>query len=147
MTTAGVVQLGTLNLYICQEVETIAFSVNLKTKTYSEGGLDVIGIKARSYIKVKGVAFGTARAKSLSVRIARTGSSSIAVRLRSQSGVLIRTYNVASTRGTQTWKTVDCAISSATRTKNLFFVFGRSGYSFNYQQFTQKQLENEVIVR
>ena len=138
MTTAGVAQLGTLNPYVRQEAETIAFSANLKTETCSEGGLDVTGIKSGSYIKVKGVAFGSAGAKSLAVRVAGTGSGSIAVRLGSQSGALVGTCNVASTGGAQTWKTVDCAISGATGTQDLFFVFSGSGYSFNWWQFTTK---------
>ena len=138
MTTAGVAQLGTLNPYVRQEAETIAFSANLKTETCSEGGLDVTGIKSGSYIKVKGVAFGSAGAKSLAVRVAGSGSGSIAVRLGSQSGALVGTCNVASTGGAQTWKTVDCAISGATGTQDLFFVFSGSGYSFNWWQFTTK---------
>jgi arabinoxylan arabinofuranohydrolase len=138
MTAAGVAQLGTLNPYVRQEAETIAFSANVKTETCSEGGLDVTGIKAGSYIKVKGAAFGSAGAKSLAVRVAGTGSGSIAVRLGSTGGALVGTCNVAATGGAQVWKTVECAISGAAGTQDVFFVLGGSGWGFNWWQFTQK---------
>lgn len=138
MTTTGVAQIGTLNPYVRQEAETIAFSANVKTETCSEGGLDVTGIQSGSYIKVKGIAFGNVGAKSLAVRVAGTGSGSITVRLGSQSGTQIGSCSVTSTGGSQVWKTVDCAISGATGTSDLYFVFSGSGYNFNYWQFTQK---------
>ena len=136
MTTAGVSQLGTLNPYVQQEAETAAWSNSVKTEVCSEGGMDVTGISSSSYVKVKGVAFGTAGASSLAVRVAGTGSGSIAVRLGSTTGTLVGTCSVASTGGSQTWKTVSCPISGAKGTSDLYFVFSGSGYSFNYWQFT-----------
>ncbi|KAK5109766.1 hypothetical protein LTR62_006606 [Meristemomyces frigidus] len=138
MTTAGVSQIGTLIPYTRQEAETIAFSANVKTEVCSEGGIDVTGIQSGSYIKVKGVAFGMAGASSLAVRVAGTGSGSIAIHLGSQTGTHIGTCSVTSTGGSQSWKTVTCAISGATGTNDMYFVFGGSGYSFDYWQFTQK---------
>ena len=135
MTTAGVSQLGSLNPYLRQEAETAAWTNGAKTEVCSEGGMDVTGISSSSYIKVKGVAFGTAGASSLAVRVAGTGSGSIAVRLGSTSGTLVGTCSVTSSGGSQTWKTVTCPISGAKGTSDLYFVFSGSGYSFNYWQF------------
>src|SRR3982750_1545534 len=41
MSTNGPAQIGTLNPYVRQEAETIAFSSGLKTETCSEGGMSV----------------------------------------------------------------------------------------------------------
>ncbi|KAK4579803.1 hypothetical protein LTR86_000004 [Recurvomyces mirabilis] len=136
MTTAGVNQIGTLNPYVRQEAETAAWSLSVKTETCSEGGMDVTSIQSGSYIKVKGVAFGTTGAKSLSARVAGTGSGSIAVHLGSTTGTQVGTCSVSSSGGSQTWKDVTCSITNAKGTQDLYFVFSGSGYSFNYWQFT-----------
>jgi arabinoxylan arabinofuranohydrolase len=146
MTSSGPPMIGTLNPYTRQEAETIAFSVGLKTETCSEGGMAVSYINNNDYIKVKGVAFGTGGAKSLSARVSSAGSGGkIEVRLGSTSGTLVGTCTVASTGGWQTWTTVTCPISGATGTQDLFFKFTGSGsgsgsdslFNFNWWQFTQ----------
>ncbi|KAF3914496.1 hypothetical protein AA313_de0206322 [Arthrobotrys entomopaga] len=139
-TSSGAPQLGTLNPYVRQEAETIAFSSGLKTEVCSEGGIDVCFIDNGDYIKVKGVAFGTG-AKSLSVRVASaTSGGQIEVRLGSTSGTLVGTCSVPGTGGWQTWTTVTCAISGATGTQDLYFRFtgssGTSLFNFNWWQFT-----------
>jgi arabinoxylan arabinofuranohydrolase len=140
MTTNGAPMIGTLDPYTRQEAETIAFSSGLKTETCSEGGMDVSNINNNDYIKVKGVAFGTAGAKSLNVRVASAGSGGkIEVRLGSTSGTLVGTCNVAPTGGWQTWATVSCPISGATSIHDLFFRFAGSGsnslFNFNWWKF------------
>ncbi|KAF3918179.1 Beta-xylosidase [Dactylellina cionopaga] len=138
-TSAGPPQIGTLDPYVRQEAETIAFSSGLKTETCSEGGVDVAFIENGDYIKVKGVAFGSG-AKSLSVRVASgTSGGNIEVHLGNTSGTLVGTCNVPGTGGSQTWTTVTCAISGATGTQDLFFRFtGGSGslFNFNWWQFS-----------
>ncbi|KAK6530332.1 hypothetical protein TWF694_003689 [Orbilia ellipsospora] len=139
-TSNGAPQLGTLNPYVRQEAETIAFSSGVKTEVCSEGGLDVAFIENGDYIKVKGVAFGSG-AKSLSVRVASAASGGqIEVRLGSTSGTLVGTCSVPGTGGWQTWTTVTCAISGATGTQDLFFRFTGSGgsslFNFNWWQFS-----------
>jgi arabinoxylan arabinofuranohydrolase len=140
MTTNGAPMIGTLDPYTRQEAETIAFSSGLKTETCGEGGMAVSYINNNDYIKVKGVAFGTAGAKTLNVRVASAGSGGkIEVRLGSTSGTLIGTCNVAATGGWQTWTTVSCPISGATGTQDLFFRFTGSGtntlFNINWWKF------------
>ncbi|KAL5117476.1 hypothetical protein ACEQ8H_004641 [Pleosporales sp. CAS-2024a] len=142
MTTTGAPMIGTLNPYTRQEAETMAFSSGLKTETCNEGGLDVSYINNGDYIKVKGVAFGSTGAKTLSVRVASAASGGkIEVRLGSTTGTLVGTCTVAGTGGWQTWATVSCPISGATGTQDLFFKFTGSGsaelFNFNWWQFTQ----------
>ncbi|OAL00025.1 Arabinanase/levansucrase/invertase [Phaeosphaeriaceae sp. SRC1lsM3a] len=139
MTTAGPPMIGTLNPYTRQEAETIAFSSGLKTETSSEGGMAVSYIDNNDYIKVKGVAFGSG-AKSLKVRVASAGSGGkIEVRLGSTSGTLVATCTVTGTGSWTTWATVECPVSGATGTQDLFFKFtgGSSMFNFDWWQFTQ----------
>ncbi|KAH8728681.1 putative xylanase 7 [Phaeosphaeriaceae sp. PMI808] len=139
MTTQGPPMIGTLDPYIRQEAETIAFSSGLKTTTASEGGIAVTSISNNDYIKVKGVAFGANGAKSLSVRVASGGGGGkIEVRLGSTTGTLVGTCNVSGTGGAQTWATVTCPISGAKGTSDLFFRFTGSGdnlFNFNWWKF------------
>ncbi|NAS27521.1 family 43 glycosylhydrolase [Herbidospora sp. NEAU-GS84] len=139
MTTAGPPQVGTLNPYVRQEAETIAWSSGVETEVSSEGGMNVGFIENGDYIKVKGVAFGTG-ASSFTARVASgTSGGRIEVRLGSATGTLVGTCNVAGTGGWQNWSTVTCPISGATGTRDLYLRFaGNSGYLFNlnWWQFT-----------
>ncbi|KAF1945962.1 Arabinanase/levansucrase/invertase [Clathrospora elynae] len=139
-TTSGSPMIGTLSPYVRQEAETIAFSSGLKTETCSEGGMAVSFINNNDYIKVKGVAFGTTGAKSLSARVASAGSGGkIEVRLGSTTGTLVGTCTVAGTGSWTTWATVTCPISGAKGTQDLFFRFTGSGsdtlFTFNWWMF------------
>ncbi|KAK4233362.1 carbohydrate-binding protein, partial [Achaetomium macrosporum] len=104
-------------------------------------GMDVLSINNGDYIKVKGVAFGTAGAKSFTARVASGGSGGkIELRLGSTSGTLVGTLNVPATGGWQTWSSMNCTVSGATGTQDLFFRFtGGSGelFRFNWWQFSQ----------
>jgi arabinoxylan arabinofuranohydrolase len=99
MTKQGVKQVGTLNPFVRQEAETIAFSSGLKTETCNEGGLDVYQINNNDYIKVAGVAFGNGTS-SMIARVASGGSGGkIELRLGSTSGTLVGTCNISGTGG------------------------------------------------
>nr|WP_245653392.1 family 43 glycosylhydrolase [Herbidospora sakaeratensis] len=139
MTTAGPPQVGTLNPYVRQEAETIAWSSGVETEVSSEGGMNVGFIENGDYVKVKGAAFG-AGASSFSARVASgTSGGRIEVRLGSATGTVVGTCTVPGTGGWQTWTTVTCPISGATGTRDLFLRFaGNSGYLFNlnWWQFT-----------
>ncbi|KAF2730733.1 Arabinanase/levansucrase/invertase [Polyplosphaeria fusca] len=140
MTTNGPKQIGTLDPYVRQEAETIAFSSGLKTETCSEGGMQVSQINSNDYIKVKGVAFGTEGAKTFQARVASASSGGkIEVRLGSTSGTLVATCTVSGTGGSTTWATVSCPVSGATGTQDLFLRFTGSGsgelFKFNWWKF------------
>lgn len=139
MTTKGAPQIGTLNPFVRQEAETMAFSSGVVTEVCSEGGLDVANIENGDYIKVEGVAFGNG-ATTFTARVSSANSGGkIELRLGSTSGTLIGTCSVGGTGGWQTWQTVTCSVSGATGTQDLFFRFtGGSGYllNFNWWQFS-----------
>jgi arabinoxylan arabinofuranohydrolase len=132
MTTTGAPQVGTLNPYVRQEAETIAWATGVETEASSEGGRNVGWIENGDWIKVKGVAFG-AGATSFNARVASaTSGGRIEVRLDSATGTLVGTCNVPGTGGWQTWTTVTCAVNGATGTHDLFLRFaGGSGSLFN----------------
>jgi hypothetical protein len=141
MTTQGPAQLKSLNPYVKQEAETIAWSEGIETEVCSEGGLNVAFIDNGDYIKVKGVDFGSTGAKKFSARVASNSSGgNIELRLGSKTGKLVGTCTVTTTGNWQTYKTVECPVSGATGTSDLFFVFTGSGsgslFNFNWWQFS-----------
>lgn len=139
MTTAGAPQVGTLNPYVRQEAETIAWESGVETEPSSEGGMNVGFIENGDYVKVKGVAFGTG-ASSFTARVASgTSGGRIEVRLGSATGTLVGTCTVPGTGGWQNWTSVTCPVSGATGTRDVFLRFaGGSGYllNLNWWQFT-----------
>ena len=132
MTTTGAPQVGTLNPYVRQEAETIAWSSGVETEPSSEGGMDVGWIENGDYVKVKGAAFGTG-ATSFTARVASaTSGGGIELRLGGTGGTLVGTCTVPATGGWQTWTTVTCPVSGATGTQDLYLRFaGGSGNLFN----------------
>ncbi|WFE61791.1 family 43 glycosylhydrolase [Micromonospora sp. WMMD712] len=139
MTTTGAPQIGTLNPYVRQEAETIAWSVGVETEPASEGGMNVGFLNNGDYVKVKGVAFGSGAA-SLSARVASAGSGgTIEARLGSPTGTRVAACTVPVTGGWQTWQTVSCPVTGATGTQDLYLRFvGGSGnlFNLNWWQFT-----------
>ncbi|KFY08858.1 hypothetical protein V492_05848 [Pseudogymnoascus sp. VKM F-4246] len=132
MTTEGAPQIGTLDPYVKQEAETIAWSSGVETEICSEGGMNVGSINNGAYIKVKGVNFGDG-AQSFSARVSSgTSGGNIELRLGSVTGTLVGTCTVTGTGDWQTWTTVSCPVSGATGTEDLFLNFtGGSGFLFN----------------
>ncbi|MET7672744.1 family 43 glycosylhydrolase [Micromonospora luteifusca] len=139
MSTTGAPQVGTLNPYVRQEAETIAWGSGIETEVSSEGGMNVGWIENGDYLKVKGVAFG-AGATSFTARVASaTSGGRIEVRLDSASGPVVGTCTVGGTGGWQTWTTTTCAVSAATGTHDLYLRFaGGSGtlLNINWWQFS-----------
>jgi hypothetical protein len=140
MTTQGPAQAGTLDPYLLQEAEIIAWSSGVETEVCSEGGINVANINNGDYIKVKGVNFGTAGASSFQARVASaTSGGQIELRLDSETGTLIGTCTVSGTGGWQSWTTASCPVSGATGTHDLFFRYTGGGTDFlfnvNWWQF------------
>ncbi|WP_327256335.1 family 43 glycosylhydrolase [Streptomyces sp. NBC_01244] len=142
MTTAGAPQAGTLDPYVRQEAESIAWGGGIETEPSSEGGMNISWIENGDYIKVKGVAFG-AGAGSFTARVAsNTSGGRVELHLDSATGPTVGTCTVSGTGGWQTWSTVSCPVTGATGTHDLYLSFaGGSGYLFNmnWWQFTTGQ--------
>ncbi|GHH64201.1 family 43 glycosylhydrolase [Promicromonospora soli] len=142
MTTEGAPQAGTLDPYVRQEAETIAWGSGIETEPSSEGGMNVSWIENGDYIKVNGVAFG-AGAGSFSARVAsNTSGGRVELHLDSPTGPTVGTCTVSGTGGWQAWSTVSCPVTGATGTHDLYLRFaGDSGFLFNmnWWRFTSGQ--------
>jgi len=134
-TTDGVTQVGTLNPYLRVEAETTNAQSGIKTETCSEGGMDVTQIATGDWVRVRGVDFGSAGAKSFKARVASTGTGSIELRLGTETGTLIGTCPVTATGGAQMWADTTCDVTGATGVKDLYLKFTGT-FNFNYWQFT-----------
>ena len=132
MTTAGPPQVGTLNPYLRQEAETIAWASGVETERSSEGGMNVGWIENGDWIKVKGAGFG-AGAASFTARVASaTSGGRIEVRLDNVNGPLVGTCTVSGTGGWQVWTTVSCSVNRPTGTHDVYFRFaGGTGFLLN----------------
>ena len=148
MTSAGAPQVGTLNPYVRQEAETIAWESGVETEPASEGGMNVGYIDNGDYIKVKGVAFGGG-ATSFSARVASaTSGGTIELRLGSPSGTVVGTCAVPGTGGWQTWTSVTCPVRDATGTQDLYLRFtggGGSLFNVNWWQFGGSATATDAI--
>ena len=134
----GVSQIGTLNSYVRTEAETICWSSSVKTEPCTEGGMDVCNIQNGTYIKVKGVDFGSG-AKSFDARVASaTKGGKIELHLDSTNGTLVGTCKVPGTGGWQTWVTKSCKVRGAAGVHDLYLKFtGKSDslLNFNWWEF------------
>jgi hypothetical protein len=138
MTTTGPPPADTLNPYVRQEAETIAWGSGIETEPASEGGMNIGFINNGDYVKVKNVAFGSG-ATTFSARVASTvAGSSVEVHTDSPTGPLAGRCSVPNTGGWQTWTTVSCPVSGLSGTRDLYLRFsGGSGYllNMNWWQF------------
>jgi arabinoxylan arabinofuranohydrolase len=133
MTTSGPKPVDSLNPFLRQEGETMAFSSGLKTTGNDQTGVYVNSISNNDYIKLRSVDFTSTGAKSFSASVgANAAGGSIEIRLDSQTGKLIGTLPVTATGGMTTWKSLTTSVTGATGVHDLFFVFkGGSGDLFN----------------
>ena len=142
---SGPPQVGTLNPYVRTEAETICWSSGVKTEVCSEGGMDVCNIQNGSYIKVKGVDFGSG-AQSFDARVASAGKGGkIELHLDSLTGPLVGTCPVESTGGWQTWTTKSCPVSDAAGVHDLYLKFtGEDGnlFAFDWWKFSARAGRN-----
>jgi arabinoxylan arabinofuranohydrolase len=131
-TTDGLPQLKNLNPFVRVEAETIAQQNGIKTEVCTEGALDVTSITNGSWIRVRGVNFGSG-ASTFFARIASGGSGgNIELHLDNLAGTLIGTCAVSSTGGWQNWTTVPCNVSGASGVHDIFLKFtGGTGNLFN----------------
>ncbi|SDO60254.1 glycoside hydrolase family 43 protein [Lentzea jiangxiensis] len=139
MTTAGPPAADTLNPYVRQEGETIAWGSGVETEPSSEGGLNLSHLNNGDYVKLKNVAFGNG-ARTFTARVSSTvAGSSVEVRSGGPTGALAGTCSVPNTGGWQTWTTVSCAVNGLTGTRDLYLRFtGGNSYllNVNWWQFS-----------
>jgi hypothetical protein len=141
----GVAQVGTLNPFVQNEAETMAWSKGVTTES-GAGGMVLSNLENGDYIKLKGVDFGLG-ASSVDVRVASaTSGGSIEFRLGSLTGTLVGTCAVAGTGGWQTWTTKTCPVDAAAKGVNdLYLIFkGGTGTLFNFDWWRFKNSSSAI---
>ena len=123
--TKGITKgVATLNPYMKNEAETIAFSEGFKSFQNRQVGVFVTAMKDGSYIRVRDVEFGKDGATKFTARIGTTHNDPVQleIRLDNMDGKLVGTIKVPRTGGSERWdlKTID--ISKITGVHDLYFV-------------------------
>ncbi len=122
-TTDGIVQVEGLNPYTRIEAETMATQKGVETEICSNGGMNVTAVKNGDWIKINGVDFGAKGAKKFTASIASSGKgNAIELRLGSETGKLIGTLAISSTKDNQTWQSLSCKVNEAVGKQDLFLV-------------------------
>jgi hypothetical protein len=138
-------QLGTINPYVRVEAETIAWTSRIgrdidRPYDWAQGvttaqedatGVYVTRATDRSYVKVAGVDFGKAGAKSFVARIAHAApGASIELHADAVDGPVLGTLHVDAADAGQGWQDRAAAVTGATGVHDLYLVFrGKGGAS------------------
>ncbi len=153
MTAAGAPQIASLNPYVRNEAETIAWSSGVETEVCGacrDGGMNVYAIDDGDYIKVNGVDFGSTGAGVFTASVA-SGSSggTIELRLDSVNGPLIGTLPVSNTGGDDNWRDKTTAITGATGVHHVYMVFKGSSagnlFKLDHWQYREKSDKHELV--
>ena len=148
-------QIEALNPYNRVEAETIAWTSRIKrdrdrpyiwapgvtTAQNARTGVYVTGVTDRSYIKVAGVDFGRAGAKTFVASVANgVPGSAIELHVDRIDGPLLGTMEVGAAGTSGQWREKAVAVVNATGTRDLYIVFkgegARSLLDFDYWYFT-----------
>jgi arabinoxylan arabinofuranohydrolase len=149
----GVQQIGTLNPYIKNEAETMAFSEGLKTEFATEwernipwdtgkkiaDRLFVTSIHNGDYIKLQGVDFSNG-AMSVEVSVASLYGGKIEIHADKIDGPIIGTIDVSTSGEGDIWKNVSAPVKDIKGIHNLFFVFRgeKDLFNFDWWKFNKK---------
>ena len=143
MTTAGAPQVGTLNPYVRQEAETIAWAVRRRDRTVQRGRHERRLDRERRLHQGQGRRLR--RRRDVVHRPGRLGDQRRPHRAAPGQRQRHRSWAPAPSPGTggwQTWTTVTCPVSGATGTHDLYLRFaGGSGnlFNVNWWQFSAGQ--------
>lgn len=149
-TDEGVQPIGTLNPYVRQEAETMAWGEGVHTEQILKGSelaVYVSDINNGDYILVREVDFGSSvGGDSQSLNFTASAASAlqggrIEVRLDSPIAPPIATLVVPSTGGWEQWKTVTTSVSAVTGKHDVYFTFaGNKGaklFNLDWWQFSK----------
>jgi len=144
MTKEGIEKgLTTLNPYIKNEAETIAWSEGVKSMQNKQVGVFITAEKDGSYTKVKGVDFRNKGATKFFARVGTTHNDRVTmeVRLGGIDGELVCTVRVPRTGGNDRWEIVSADVANVTGIHDVYFVFkGRAQTDlmfFDYWRFAE----------
>jgi arabinoxylan arabinofuranohydrolase len=144
---------GTLNPYLKNEAETMAYSAGLKTESATEwernipwdkgkkitDRLFVTHIHNGDYIEVKGVDFSTG-VSSIEVSVASLYGGKIEIRYDNIDGPILGIINITATGEGDIWETVSTMINTIKGVHDIFFVFRgeKDLFNFDWWKFNSK---------
>src|SRR5690606_9967182 len=135
--------LATLNPYLLNQAETIAFSEGFKSSQNEKVGVFVTANHDGAYIKVRDVDFRDKEATKFTARVATTHNDPITleVRLDSREGEKIASIRIPRTGGNDRWAIVSADINGVTGLHDLYFVVKGKPTShlmyFDYWRFSE----------
>lgn len=142
--TDGIKQgIATLNPFIMNQAETIAFSEGFKASQNKEVGVFVTANKNESYIKVRDVDFRSKGASNFICRVGTTHNDPIfmEVRLGSVDGEKVAQVKIPRTGGDNRWQIVTADVPNITGVHDLYFVIKGNPQShlmyFDYWKFSE----------
>ncbi|MFL9843579.1 family 43 glycosylhydrolase [Flavobacterium rhizosphaerae] len=122
---------GTLNPFIRQEAETIAWEKGIETKANTQTGVYVTDINSGDYIKVRDVNFSKS-ARKFEAGVLGISGGTIEIHLDGIDGELIGTCTVKQKKG-NLWETVSCKVNKTKGIHDVYFVFkGADGDLFDF---------------
>lgn len=119
---------ATLNPYLKNEAETIAWSEGVKADYNKQVGVFITAKQDGSYTKVKEVDFRDQGPSRFLARVGTThnGNITLEVRLDSPQGQLLGTVKVPSTGGSDRWEIVSTDVEKVQGVHDLCFIFKSS---------------------
>jgi len=146
-TTDGLLQVKYLNPYRPVEGETFAQQFGVETDTCNEGGMALTFMTNGSWVRIRGIDFGTGATKFFARVASGASGASIELRLDSLSGPLIGTCTVPNTGGLQAWRSVSTTVTNATGVRDLYLRFtGSSPLNLNWWQFEFIQQPSQNLI-
>lgn len=146
MTNGLTKPISSVNPYIFNQAEMIAWSENVKSYQNKEAGVFIKAKKDGAYTSVKNVDFGKKGAAVFSARVGTTHNSEVFlnVHLDSIDGPLIATVKVPLTGGDDRWETVKMQLKEKiTGVHDLYFVYNGKAEKdimfFDYWTFLQNK--------
>ncbi|WP_200978095.1 glycoside hydrolase family 43 protein [Echinicola sp. 20G] len=124
--TAGITEIpGTINPYIKNEAETIAWSEGVKANKNEVVGNFIIATKNEAFSQVRGVDFRDKGPTEFTARVGtvHNGNVSLEIRLDSLDGELMGTVNVPLTGGDDRWSLVSTKVAQVDGKHDLYFIF------------------------
>ena len=116
--------LKTLNPFLRNEGETIAWSEGIKSAENEQIGVFVRATKNGSYIKVRDVDFTSTGARKFMARVGTVHNDvKMEIRVGSPNGTLLGTLAIPRTGGSDRWALAQTDIESIKGIQDLFFVF------------------------
>ncbi len=135
--------LKTLNPYVKNEAETIAWSEGLKSRENQGVGNFIVATHNNAFSRVREVDFREHGASEFTARLGTThnGEVSMEIRLDAIDGALIGEIEVPMTGGSDRWELVTTEVAKVTGLHDVYFIFKGKASSeilyFDYWRFSR----------